>query len=147
LIICSSFMFVCIDWLHKYLGREVLGFSKALFSKSKAFLKNFNVNKACAVKFWNSLNNHLLQQSHLDACFWIINYLTRRYILLLATIYQMLSSSSINISQYLFVQLSAPKYANEHLVNIPVCRWNRVWRLILQDCYSSYQLNQMSDSC
>jgi hypothetical protein len=30
----------------------------------------------------------------------------------------MSSSSSINISQYLFVQRSAPEYANEPLVNI-----------------------------
>jgi hypothetical protein len=45
---------------------------------------------------------------------------------LLTTIYKMLSSPSINISQYLFVQRNTLEYANEPLANIPVCRQNRI---------------------
>jgi hypothetical protein len=48
------------------------------------------------------------------------------YILSLATIFKILSTSSINIFQYLFVQRSALEYANEHLACIPVCRRNGI---------------------
>jgi hypothetical protein len=41
-------------------------------------------------------------------------------ILLLTTIYQMLSSSFINIFQYPFVYRSTPEYANEPLSNIQI---------------------------
>jgi hypothetical protein len=47
--------------------------------------------------------------------------------------------------QYLFAQRSALEYANEPLTSIPDCRWNEIWHLIFQYCYSSCQLDQTSE--
>jgi hypothetical protein len=47
-------------------------------------------------------------------------------IALLTTIFKILSSSSINISQYLFAQRSIPECANEPLASIPDCRRNEI---------------------
>ena len=92
----------------------------------------------------NSLNNHILQQS----CFFrFIYYLIRRDRLFLTTIYKMLSTSSINISQYLFVQRSALECANEPLINIQIAD-----EVELDAWYSNVAIHHVSrikhqDSC
>ncbi|EIE77412.1 hypothetical protein RO3G_02116 [Rhizopus delemar RA 99-880] len=74
----------------------------------------------------DSLNNHLLQQSHLDECFLDVSITSFADIYLLTTFDKLLSSSSINIFQYLFVQEMLPEDANEPLTSIPVCRRNGI---------------------